>query len=224
MTEEELRSFDYLDETQFACLLCQRKLKSVEVLQRHAKESGLHKGNLENLETCRAGVDRKLQLSGTAASSAQSLVPAGFAPIGGSKEAGARPVPKYRDRALERRAVFGSEAAPAFTKGSDSTRSYEGPAAPPKSQEPTVSVEKEIDNNNIGSKMLAMMGWSKGQGLGSSRQGRTDIIETKVYAKGAGLGCAKPSGSQPPPGRSWKEYLAAAKDGARERYSGQQGS
>jgi len=32
-------------------------------------------------------------------------------------------------------------------------------------------------SNNVGSKLLQKMGWSQGQGLGKSNQGRTTIIE-----------------------------------------------
>lgn len=34
-----------------------------------------------------------------------------------------------------------------------------------------------IGENNVGNKLLQKMGWSEGQGLGRSNQGRTNIIE-----------------------------------------------
>ncbi|SPO36448.1 uncharacterized protein PSFLO_01919 [Pseudozyma flocculosa] len=215
MSDDELRAFDYLDTAQNACLLCQRKLKSLDVLRRHEKESALHEDNLRNLDTCRAGVDRKLSQDAGLETSSQSSASAGFAPIGAAKDASGTPASKYRDRALERRAVFGTDSTPAFKKASFQAKSYEGPVATdvPKSDEPEMPVEKEIDSSNIGSKMLAMMGWSKGQGLGASGQGRTGIVETKIYAKGAGLGSATPSQTQPVPGAGHKAYVSAAKDG-----------
>lgn len=45
-----------------------------------------------------------------------------------------------------------------------------------------------ISENNKGNKLLQKMGWTEGQGLGRSNQGRTDIIETEARISNAGLG------------------------------------
>jgi hypothetical protein len=41
-----LHPSQFLDLTRIACLLCQRQLKSIDLLQKHAKESKLHADNL----------------------------------------------------------------------------------------------------------------------------------------------------------------------------------
>ncbi len=38
-----------------------------------------------------------------------------------------------------------------------------------------------IGGENIGNKMMQKMGWSAGQGLGRSNQGRTDPIEVHIF-------------------------------------------
>ena len=52
-------------------------------------------------------------------------------------------------------------------------------------EEPT---KEGIGNDNIGNKLLKKMGWTDGQGLGKSNQGRTQIIETERRVATAGLG------------------------------------
>ena len=52
-------------------------------------------------------------------------------------------------------------------------------------EEPT---KEGIGNDNIGNKLLKKMGWTDGQGLGKTNQGRTQIIETERRVATAGLG------------------------------------
>uniref|UniRef100_V5EKT9 G-patch domain-containing protein n=1 Tax=Kalmanozyma brasiliensis (strain GHG001) TaxID=1365824 RepID=V5EKT9_KALBG len=68
------------------------------------------------------------------------------------------------------------------------------------------------------------MGWSQGQGLGAKREGRTGIVETKIYKPGAGLGSSAPtdtaaheehvaqSSHRPGSGVAFAGYLDRAKD------------
>jgi len=52
-------------------------------------------------------------------------------------------------------------------------------------EEPT---KAGIGGDNIGNKLLQKMGWSHGQGLGKTNQGRTDPIEARRRNQMAGLG------------------------------------
>ena len=46
-------------------------------------------------------------------------------------------------------------------------------------EEPT---KAGIGGDNIGNKLLQKMGWSHGQGLGKTNQGRTDPIEVNDFS------------------------------------------
>ena len=80
--------------------------------------------------------------------------------------------PKYRDRASERRILFNQPEAPITDK--DNTRLAgkkrlsEGPPSPP----PPGDLGK--DENNVGNKLLKLMGWKEGQGLGTGGEGRVE--------------------------------------------------
>lgn len=43
-----------------------------------------------------------------------------------------------------------------------------------------------IGENNVGNRLLQKMGWTEGQGLGRSNQGRTNIIEVSAFIFGYG--------------------------------------
>ena len=192
MSEAQLASYDYKDLARIACLLCQRKFKSLDTLQRHENESQLHKENLAKMETCRQGVIRKNESRNDAVSHASVL----------ESETGSTaslPMPAYRDRASERRAIFGANTPSKSSHSSSAPKVFEGPesstGAPPTTvqETPLSAPAKPIDSDNVGSKLLAMMGWTHGQGLGLQKQGRTDIVETKIYKPGAGLGSIEPT-------------------------------
>ncbi|KAH9857720.1 hypothetical protein C2E23DRAFT_805452 [Lenzites betulinus] len=76
--------------------------------------------------------------------------------------------PKYRDRASERRIMHNQPDIPRPVPG-----------------------DVPADENNVGNKLLKMMGWKEGQGLGTAGEGRVDPIQTAIYAAGVGLGAAK---------------------------------
>lgn len=190
MSEEELTSYDYKDQERVACLLCQRKFKVIDTLHKHVSQSQLHKDNLANLDACRLGVARKLE----ALSQAQKPAPIASSSTTTQSQQAILP-PGYRDRASERRAVFGAHTP--SKSGTPSTKVFDGPKAVPAPvarEEPVHSAqEKPIESDNFGSKLLAMMGWTQGQGLGLQGQGRTDPVETKIYKPGAGLGSTAPT-------------------------------
>lgn len=92
--------------------------------------------------------------------------------------------PAYRDRALERRTAYNQpENAPPQPK---KHKKIGESAAPPVVSAPI----KEIGESNIGSKLLAGMGWAAGAGLGADGAGRTAPIQVRAFAAGAGIGAA----------------------------------
>ncbi|KAI5752888.1 hypothetical protein M8J77_021487 [Diaphorina citri] len=117
---------------------------------------------------------------------------------------------QYRDRAKERRLKYGEpEVPPAcklkakYSKVKEATVTFE---------EPT---KKGIGADNVGNKLLQKMGWTQGQGLGKTNQGRTSIIEAEARISSAGLG-TNAIGMTPAPGETYKDCV---KKMMRARYS-----
>lgn len=86
--------------------------------------------------------------------------------------------PKYRDRASERRVMHNQPDAPAPSSSSgggisgNGRRSAPGPPKPPSPPPPPLNPGQ--DESNVGNKLLKMMGWTEGTGLGSNGEGRVD--------------------------------------------------
>jgi hypothetical protein len=85
-------------------------------------------------------------------------------------------------------------------------RFAEGPPPPP--SPPLAPLAPGKDENNVGNKLLKMMGWKEGSGLGTEGDGRVDPMysfhwysclisltafssQTAIYAQGVGLGASK---------------------------------
>ncbi|RWS29040.1 RNA-binding protein 5-B-like protein [Leptotrombidium deliense] len=85
----------------------------------------------------------------------------------------------YRDRAKERRLKYGIPETPEPNKLKDKFL---------REEESQQSIPVPIAEDNIGNKMLKAMGWTEGQGLGRSNQGRANIIEVERRPDCAGLG------------------------------------
>lgn len=192
--------FDYLDEGKKACILCQRQFKTLEVLKRHSIESELHKKNLRDEDCCSEGRKRK-KLSDSISIST-GMKKAGFAPVQkdstdeGDSSTTAESNIEYRDRAAERRIVFGTEA---IAKAKAMTKKRPHPSG---SSNTIVSasddtIATKLDESSIGGSLLAKMGWTAGKGLGTNGEGRTDPIITYVHTPGAGIGSR--GGSKPAP-------------------------
>ncbi|KAF5376539.1 hypothetical protein D9757_008287 [Collybiopsis confluens] len=117
--------------------------------------------------------------------------------------------PKYRDRALERRALFNQPDSPLPENDNSKVpkrKQVEGPPPPP-----PAPLNPGQDGANVGNKLLKMMGWQEGMGLGANGEGRVDPMyqlmdhtsafdivnifplssKTTIYAEGAGLGASK---------------------------------
>lgn len=85
--------------------------------------------------------------------------------------------PKYRDRASERRIMHNQPDVPLpenITTVSKKKRFAEGP--PPPASPPPASLAPGKDANNVGNKLLKMMGWKEGSGLGTDGDGRVDPV------------------------------------------------
>ncbi|RXW24181.1 hypothetical protein EST38_g1651 [Candolleomyces aberdarensis] len=200
--------FEFSDTSALMCILCSRQFKSLDQLKRHNKESDLHKKNYKD-SNLREVARQKLIARKAASSTSQT-----------PKE---KEEPKYRDRASERRTLFNQPDAPLPDKDasiSSSTttatkkRYAEGPARPPTPPPPPARPAE--DENNVGNKLLKMMGWKEGTGLGTDGDGRVDPVETAIYAQGAGLGASK--GKDISRLTEGYGYLQMAQEAARERY------
>jgi len=83
--------------------------------------------------------------------------------------------PKYRDRASERRIMHNQPEIPMPENNgavAKKKRHMEGPPPPPSPPPPSVAPAQ--DDANVGNKLLKMMGWKEGSGLGTDGDGRVD--------------------------------------------------
>jgi RNA-binding protein 5/10 len=181
----------YADLDQMCCLLCRRKFVSEPSLRRHEQLSDLHKKNVD---------DPKLIEKATA----------------DLKALGKEPTSNYRDRARERREAHNQPVKP---KPNLPRKQNQAPkVAEPKDSTPSKPAVSK------GAGLLAKMGWSAGAGLGAEGSGRTSIIETMAYTPGVGLGAegGKLGDAVEEAARAtkndYKDFVAKAKDKARERY------
>ncbi|KAF9562135.1 hypothetical protein CPC08DRAFT_742238 [Agrocybe pediades] len=190
--------FEFSDVNTLTCLLCARQFKSLDQLKRHNKESDLHKVNYKDANL------RNIARQKVAARKAGTT--------SGSEQ------PKYRDRASERRTLFNQPDVPMLEKEISHTskkRQLEVPVEHP--TPPVAPPNLGQDDANVGNKLLKMMGWREGTGLGSEGEGRVNPIETAVYTPGVGLGASKGKelGKYT---EGFTSYVHVALDSARERY------
>ncbi|KAI0831791.1 hypothetical protein BC628DRAFT_1486301 [Trametes gibbosa] len=190
--------FEFSDTNAMTCLLCARQFKSLDQLKRHNKESDLHKKNYKDAALREVARD-KARAARAKAEQAQQ--------------------PKYRDRASERRIMHNQPDIPRPVPGevpvAAKRKHSEGPPPPPSPPPPPLNPGK--DESNVGNKLLKMMGWKEGQGLGTAGEGRVDPIQTAIYAAGVGLGAAKAKDITKV-ANDYTGYVNLAKDAARERY------
>lgn len=202
-------TLEYADLKKLACFLCSRQFKTLDQLKRHNAESDLHKKNLADTSLVesakkKAAATHQVQMASTTSAT--------------DTEAGA---PKYRDRASERRVIYGQPDAPvpsnelgAGTSGANGRRKHaEGPSPPPKAPTPPPVLNPGEDDNNVGNKLLKKMGWSAGTGLGLNGEGRVDPIKTALYSAGVGLGAGKAR-----PIEQSMDYASIVKETARQRF------
>ncbi|KAI0792912.1 hypothetical protein C8Q75DRAFT_751903 [Abortiporus biennis] len=200
--------FEFSDTNAKTCLLCARQFKSLDQLRRHNNESDLHKKNHKDANL-RDVAREKAKTAKAKAEESQLPQP-----------------PKYRDRASERRIMHHQPDIPlpesstgggsgGNGKAQGKKRHAEGPPPPPSPPPPPINPGE--DQNNVGNKLLKMMGWKEGTGLGVEGEGRVEPIQTAIYAAGAGLGASKGKeiGKYV---EGYSGYVHMAQDAARERY------
>ncbi|KAK4423624.1 suppressor of abi3-5, partial [Sesamum alatum] len=126
----------------------------------------------------------------------------------------------YRDRAAERRSLYGSSSAfgddlsnagtgdpnqdPTFRRGGlDSMPFPPGVGggrstgdANSQSYE-VITADRAIDENNVGNRMLRNMGWHEGSGLGKDGSGMVEPVQAQAIETRAGLGSHQPKKVDP---------------------------
>ncbi|PPQ89061.1 hypothetical protein CVT25_006433 [Psilocybe cyanescens] len=163
---------EFSDIATLTCLLCSRQFKTTDQLKRHNKESALHKANFKD----------------------SNLRDIAREKVASRKKDTGSDQPKYRDRASERRTLFNQPEAPIPDKDAHITKKRDTPSQAP-TPPPAPPTHPGQDGSNVGNKLLKMMGWKEGTGLGSEGDGRSSTLasdsETAVYSPGVGLGASK---------------------------------
>lgn len=145
-----------IDYSKLACLLCKRAFQSLDILNKHIKMSNLHK---ENLQKHNLNMQNNSQNSSSPTSSLS-----------------------YRDRAKERRLKYGEADPPPPNRSRERfEKEMRKQTAQAQKQASSNLASTPIDESNVGNRLLQKMGWSEGQGLGRSNQGRTNIIEVRTF-------------------------------------------
>ncbi|XP_028051973.1 SUPPRESSOR OF ABI3-5-like [Camellia sinensis] len=126
-----------------------------------------------------------------------------------------QPQTTYRDRAAERRSLYGSTSSIGdnvsdlgigdSNRDSSSKRGLinsmpfppgvgggrgSGDTTNVQSYE-VIAADKAIDENNLGNRMLCNMGWQEGWGLGKDESGMVEPVQAQAMEKRAGLGSQK---------------------------------
>ncbi|KAF8470039.1 hypothetical protein BDZ91DRAFT_771230 [Kalaharituber pfeilii] len=203
----------FADLSRLACLLCARQFKSAQEVHKHERISTLHRTNLSDpklVETARAKLAKAGIVNQPAAATVQP----------------AQPV--YRDRAKERRAVFGQPKRPDLSSTSSSynpssNTTSTGTAAPTRSRSATPPPAPAPPSK--GAALLSKMGWT-GAGLGAGGKGITAPVVAEMYAEGVGLGAkggkvgeaSEVAGANTVGG--YKDFVRRTKEKAKERFEG----
>jgi RNA recognition motif-containing protein len=193
----------FADETKLCCWLCMRQFKTVEEVRLHERASKLHGHNLKLSSRLQKAL-HKLEKHGL------KILPLSAESSG-----------EYRDRARERRKVYGV----VNKKGEQISRS--GGKRPIKSGSASAN-SSDVEPTPVPSKgaaLLSKMGYTPGAGLGAQGDGMRAPISQDVYVAGVGLGAqggkvgnAIEEAEKRTKGSSYQDFVDSAKQGARERY------
>ncbi|KAL9546409.1 hypothetical protein MBANPS3_006670 [Mucor bainieri] len=199
--EQEMAKSDYADLSAMACLLCQRKFKQKSDLERHQAISELHKNNLKDPVAVNKA-KLKIQFIQT-----------------DQQEKEKEQTTEYRNRAAERRQAYGQPEKPVLSPPSSPTHHHHRqPSMIPRREQPVnqASMHNPIGDDNKGARMLASMGWKKGEGLGKDGSGILDPVKAESYAQSAGIG----STAKRDVGSAGGSYQSRTLDTARKRLYG----
>lgn len=190
-------SQSYADPTRSCCYLCMRQFNNSAEVNKHERLSELHRQNLQDeikVKKARA----KLQKHGVEHQAVETPI-------------------QYRDRARERRKIYGVV-----------NKKGEQVGNAPKARSSRASSEDESATSvpqSKGASLLSKMGYTAGQGLGAAGEGMKAPISQDVYVAGVGLGAqgGKVGDAVVEAERNTRgDYSAFAertREGARERYA-----
>ena len=190
-------SQSFADPERHCCYLCMRQFNSAAEVNRHERLSDLHRQNLQD-DAKVAKANHKLDKHGVQHQTAATG-------------------PQYRDRARERRKIYGVVNKKGEQVGNNNTTAKSSKASSDDEAKPPVQSK--------GASLLSKMGYTAGQGLGASGEGMTAPISQDVYVAGVGLGAqgGKLGDAVAEAERNTKgdysAFLDRTKEGARERYS-----
>ncbi|KAG0235940.1 hypothetical protein BGW42_004395 [Actinomortierella wolfii] len=202
-----------------ACMLCQRRFKGLPELKKHQELSELHKKNLQDKGAIRTALIKTRTKRGVDLATGKSINDSSGAHEKG-EEGGE---PKYRDRAAERRMVYGQPDNPYPPRhgGAANSRGNRGMGLSSSSSSsittaivPEQPTKDGLKEDNIGNRLLKSMGWKEGQGLGKDGGGITVPVEAISYSRGVGIG----AGVLLKGDQHTRGYAETAKEIARRRY------
>ncbi|KAI5292665.1 hypothetical protein KEM52_006163 [Ascosphaera acerosa] len=192
----------YANFVRLCCYLCMRQFKSAADVNRHERLSELHRKHLQDPAMI-ARAEHKLTKQRDAITVQQQ------------QEQQQASAAAYRDRAKERRQVFGSTGPTKAGKHAARGRGTPRGRSPEPAPQPTMSK---------GAALLGKMGWSAGTGLGAQGTGVTAPVAQNLYAQGVGLGAqgGKIGDAVEEAGRRTKgrydDFLEKTREQAKQRY------
>lgn len=199
----------YVDFSNLHCYLCKMKYKSAEDLAKHEKSRNHKEASTDNAKV--EGAKRKIEARGNLFQGTPQEAPEP------EENAGTQ----YRDRAKERRQMFGRPTKQATSSKNEATEEVSKAAAAAAAAAATPTKPAAPSK---GMSMLLKQGWT-GEGLGANGEGRTEALVTNAYQERAGLGveggllgdAAELAAKKTTNDRG--EYAKTARDKARDRLS-----
>ncbi|KAK5236340.1 hypothetical protein LTR47_002291 [Exophiala xenobiotica] len=199
-------SQSFADPSRHCCYLCMRQFNSAAEVNKHERLSDLHRQNFQD-EAKVKKASAKLEKHGAA----QQHQPTSAS------------TPQYRDRARERRKVYGVVNKKGEQVDVGSSNVARGTSAADQDDEEDSNVPPVLQSK--GASLLSKMGYTAGQGLGASGEGMTTPISQDIYVAGVGLGAqggkvgdAVAEAERNTKGR-YEDFAEKTREGARERYS-----